>query len=254
MYNIGFTTVTFRQKSRLEICEIAHENNIKFIEWGADIHLPPNDEKALLEVISLQKRFNLTAISYGSYYRLGCEDYCLWENITKTALAIGAKIIRVWQGNISSDNITNEQLSSMVNETKKLADIAADKGLIIAFEFHKQTNNDNGKSCVSFLKSVDRPNVKTYWQPFSTSDDINNLKAVLPYLVCIHVFEWNKNEHRYSFKHGKKRWTDFLKIVNSSGFSPYLIIEFVKHDSEKQFKKDVDLIRKLICESNHEGA
>lgn len=41
MYNIGFTTVTFRKKSRREICQIASENDIKYIEWGSDVHLPP---------------------------------------------------------------------------------------------------------------------------------------------------------------------------------------------------------------------
>ena len=91
MYNIGFTTVTFRKKSRREICQIASENNIKYIEWGSDVHLPPNDINALSDVLSLQEEFGLTAVSYGTYYRLGEENYSLWESITDTANAIGAK-------------------------------------------------------------------------------------------------------------------------------------------------------------------
>ena len=63
MYNIGFTTVTFRKNSRREICQIASENDIKYIEWGGDVHLPPNDINALREVLSLQKEFGLTAVS-----------------------------------------------------------------------------------------------------------------------------------------------------------------------------------------------
>lgn len=245
MQNIGFTTVTFRKKSRRAVCEIAHRNNIMCIEWGGDMHLPPDDETALQEVISLQKEFGLTAVSYGSYYRLGAENYTLWEQIVNTADKIGARIIRIWQGDCSSQKVSAEKLQAMVNETKRLADIAKAKGLTVAFEFHKNTNNDTGKSAVEFLTAVNKPNVKTYWQPFSTDMDIENLKAVLPYLVCVHIFEWNEKGKRYSLKHGADRWSAFLKTIGNSYAEPYLILEFVKHDSEKQFAKDLKQLRLL---------
>lgn len=248
MKNIGFTTVTFRKKSRREICEIADENHIKYIEWGGDVHLPPDDEDALQEVISLQKEFGLTAISYGSYYRLGAENYSLWEQIVNTADKIGAKIIRIWQGDSSSQKISKEKLQSMVNETKKLADVADKKGLIVAFEFHQNTNNDNGKSAVAFLKAVNKPNIKTYWQPFSTDADTENLQAILPYLVCVHIFEWNEKGKRYSLKHGVDKWRGFLKIIENSNAEPYWIMEFVRHDSRHQFAKDVKTLRQMLTE------
>ena len=248
MKNIGFTTVTFRKKSRREICKIAKKNHIEYIEWGGDIHLPPDDEDALQEVISLQKEFGLTAISYGSYYRLGAEDYSLWEQIVNTADKIGAKIIRIWQGDCSSQKAGKEKLQAMVNETRILADIADKKGLIVAFEFHQNTNNDNGKSAVAFLQAVNMVNVKTYWQPFSTDADTENLQAVLPYLVCVHIFEWNENGHRYSLKHGVDKWRGFLKIIENSNAEPYLIMEFVKHDSRYQFAKDVKTLRQMLKE------
>lgn len=248
MNDIGFTTVTFRKKSRREICEIAKNNFIKYIEWGGDIHLPPDDEIALHEIISLQKEFGLTAISYGSYYRLGTNNYSLWEKIVNIADKIGAKIIRIWQGDCSSQNVSKEKMQAMVNETKRLADIADKKGLIVAFEFHKNTNNDNGKSAVEFLQAVNKHNVKTYWQPFSTSEDIENLKAVLPYLVCVHIFEWNEKGHRYSLKHGVDKWRAYLEIINNSGAQPYWIMEFVKHDSRHQFANDVKTLSHKILD------
>lgn len=248
MKNIGFTTVTFRKKSRREICKIAKKNHIEYIEWGGDIHLPPDDENALQEVVSLQKEFGLTAISYGSYYRLGAENYTLWEQIVNIADKIGAKIIRIWQGDCSSQKISEEKIQAMINETKILADIADEKGLTVAFEFHQNTNNDNGKSAVDFLQAVNMPNVKTYWQPFSTNDDTKNLKAVLPYLVCVHVFEWNEKGYRYSLKHGVAKWTAFLKTLENNKANPYLIMEFVKRDSRYQFSKDVKTLRQMLKE------
>lgn len=235
----------FRKKSRREICEIAQKNGIKYIEWGGDVHLPPNDPVALKEIIALQKEYGLTAVSYGSYYRLGAGDYALWEQIVDTACAIGSKIIRIWQGDEPSANVTEKSFLSMVNETKKLAGIAGKKGLTVAFEFHNGTNNDNGSSAVKFLNAVEKSNVKTYWQPFSTQEDIGNLKAVLPYLVCIHVFEWNEKGKRYSLKHGIDKWTEFIKIIKDEQLTPYLIMEFVKRDSKRQFAKDVKTLRQI---------
>lgn len=248
MKNIGFTTVTFRKKSRREVCEIAEKNGIKYLEWGGDVHLPPDNETALQEIIALQKEFELTAVSYGSYYRLGTEDYSLWEQIVNTADKIGANIIRIWQGDCSSQKVSAEKFQAMVNETKRLADIADEKGFTVAFEFHKNTNNDNGKSAVAFLKAVNKPNVKTYWQPFSTNADTENLQAVLPYLVCVHIFEWNEKEKRYSLKHGKDKWSAFLKIIENADTEPYFIMEFVKHDSKYQFARDVNTLRQILRE------
>ena len=85
---------------------------------GGDVHLPPNDINALRDVLSLQEEFGLTAASYGTYYRLGEENYSLWESITDTANAIGAKIIRIWQGTKASADVNESEFLSMVNETK----------------------------------------------------------------------------------------------------------------------------------------
>ena len=45
MYNIGFTTVTFRKKSVEEIIDIAKKAAINCIEWGGDVHVPPDNEE-----------------------------------------------------------------------------------------------------------------------------------------------------------------------------------------------------------------
>ena len=56
--------------------------------------------------------------------------------------------------------MNESEFLSMVDETRVLADIASQKGLTVAFEFHNGTNNDNGKSSVEFLKAVNKQNVK----------------------------------------------------------------------------------------------
>lgn len=233
---IGFTTVTFRKKSRREVCEIAAENNIKYLEWGGDIHLPPDDMNARNEAVSLQREYGLSCASYGSYYRLGMNDFELWEKIVGTARAVGADIIRIWAGSKSSAKTTDDELMKMVEETRKLADAA--EGLTVAFEFHKNTYNDCGKCTADFLKAVGRENVKTYWQPMSAGADLENLAEVMPYLVTVHIFQWDRIGKRYSLKKGERIWREYLAAVRASEREVNFIMEFVKRDSPRQFKRD----------------
>ncbi len=246
MKEIGFTTVTFRPKTRREICELAKQNNITCIEWGGDVHLPPQDKDALAEVIALQKEFGLTATSYGSYYRLGEENYILWRDIVSTAEAIGAGIIRIWQGSLSSFKVDANTMQAMVKEMQQLADMAAEKDITVACEFHNNTNNDNGTSCVAFIQAVNKANVKTYWQPFSTDADIENLKATLPYLVCVHVFEWDANYDRFPLERGQEKWGTFMDIIDQAGISPHYIMEFVNDDCDGQFAKDAAVLKEWV--------
>lgn len=248
MQNIGFTTVTFRKKSRREICQIACKNNIKYIEWGGDVHLPPQDEKALDEVVELQQKNSITACSYGSYYRLGENNIELWRSVIQTAVAIGAKTVRIWAGNQSSAQTNETLFAELVSETQILADIAAANNLTVAFEFHKGTYNDNGESSLKLLKSVNRNNVKTYWQPMTVSSDNDNLRAVLPYLAGVHIFNWSRSGVRFSLRLGKRRWKRFLRTVAESGQNVPLIMEFVKGDSIKRFEKDVMVLKELVSE------
>lgn len=248
MYNLGFTTVTFRELSRREICEAATENNIKNLEWGGDVHIPPEDSKALSEALSLQKEFGINCLSYGSYYRLGMKDYDAWEKITDTASSLGAAVIRIWMGSKSSRDTDETLFYEMLEETKVLAKTAEEKNLTVAFEFHKGTYNDGGEASLRFLNALALGNVKTYWQPMSTKADAENLKAVLPYLVGVHIFQWNFNGKRYALKRGKRKWKRFFEIVRESGSPMNYIMEFVKNDCPRQFTKDAKTLKKLLNE------
>lgn len=244
---IAFTTVTFRNLSARQICEIAAENKIEYIEWGGDIHLPPTDKEKREEIINLQKEYSLKANSYGSYYRLGQNDIRLWKNTAETAVQIGAKTVRIWCGKKSSNETSDEEFREMVAETEEIADIAEKYGLTVAFEFHHNTYNDSGEASLKFLKAVNKANVKTYWQPFSLEEDTQNLTAVAEYLAGIHIFCWDKHGRRFPLSYGEKEWRSYLDIIKNKNITVPYIMEFVKDDSTEQFKEDVAFIKKLIC-------
>lgn len=249
MDRIAFTSVTFRKRSARQVCEIARANGIEWIEWGGDVHLPPNNEQALRKIIDLQCRYGLKACSYGSYYRLGMRDYRLWETIVSVARAIGAPMIRVWQGQTSSARTDARVLEEMREETSRLAQIAAREGIGIAFEFHQNTNNDTGASSKAFLERFEHDCVGTYWQPLNDGNDLENLTAVMPRLQAVHVFYWGKNGKRYRLERGKRLWTRYVGAIRAHKGDALYILEFVKRDSARVFARDVGTLRSILEEA-----
>lgn len=248
MYKIAFTTVTFRNLSRDAIANIASDCDIKDIEWGGDIHLPMGDTDAINEVNKLNMKYGLSALSYGSYYRVGDGEITAFKDIVETASAIGAKVIRIWLGKVSGDKTDNEQFNKMVTEVQALADIAKEKNLKIAFEFHNGTFNDSADNTVKILSAVKRENVGTYWQPLNNNTDEQNLAKLLPYLLGIHVFNWDRFNSRHSLRLGIKKWKRFIEIAKESNTEIPFIIEFVKGDKVKQFEKDANTLKNILKE------
>lgn len=247
MYTVGFTSVTFRDLSAREIAALADKTDMRHLEWGGDVHLPAGNAAAADEISILQENFNLRAESYGTYYRLGQKAFGLFEEICKTASAIGAPVIRIWQGNKGSAETDGKAFSDMVAETRRLSEIAAEYDKTIAFEFHKKTNNDSGQSALRFLQAVGRGNVKTYWQPFGDlAADTENLKAVLPYLDAVHVFCWDADGKRHALKRGKREWLSWMQILADSGKNMRYIMEFVKKDSPAQLRRDARVLREWL--------
>lgn len=247
MFRLGFTSVTFRKLSREEICVTAKENGIEYIEWGGDVHLPPDDENALEEIIGLQKKYGIKAISYGSYYRVGQKDYVLFDKILSVSEKIGCKRIRLWLGILPSDKTDKNHFDSLVEETRALCDKAMERDVILSFEFHEGTFNDNGISSLEFLKAVSRENLSTYWQPLRVKNDFENLKTVAPYVNGVHVFQWDCFGMKYALDEGTQEWNKYIAYLRDNSLNTDYILEFVKDDSPEQFKNDARILKEILA-------
>lgn len=246
---IGFTTVTFRDKSIEQIFEISNQNNIKLIEWGGDKHLPFDDDIVLNKVIDLSKKYCMCNYSYGSYYRVGDNDFEKFEKICQVVQKIGGKVIRIWLGRKGSLFTSKSQFATMAQEAKQLCEIAQKYNLIVASEFHQKTFNDCGKSSLKMLKEVNMPNFKTYWQPLGNEKkDLSNLKLVIDHVVVAHVFNWKNFDERYDFSFKNERWAKFFEVLKTNANVAF-IMEFVKDDSPQQFAKDYKTINKMLEEN-----
>ena len=241
---LAFTTVTFRNKNIPEIVDVAVKNGVKFIEWGADVHAKSESDARLIRALCDEN--GIESISLGSYCRVGDGDLDAFRRDCMIADIIGARRVRVWLGRLGSADTSAETRKKLLDETRKMARVAKEHGITVAFEFHRKTLTDTGASCAAFLRDVGEPNVRTYWQPFFEGNDENNLDAVIDNVAAVHVFSWDAECHRFPLSDKEAEWRGFIEKVRSRHSDMDCILEFVKDDSDEQFKKDVETLKKLL--------
>ena len=136
----GLVSVSFRELSVKEIIKLAKENNLKYIEWGGGPHVPMGNVKLARKVRSLMHGSGIKCPSYGSYYGVtyneGEKPPLPFKQICKTAVALGASVIRIWAGWPGCGEIDAEKERKAVIHTKMIASVAKKYNLTLAFECH----------------------------------------------------------------------------------------------------------------------
>ena len=100
------------------------------------------------------------------------------------------------------------------------------------------------------------PNVRTYWQPnpdITQGEQLAEIDCLLPYLSHIHVFTWTGANIRHPLAEGEARWREYLSAIRRAGGSRFLLMEFVRDDSEADFLADAAVLRRWAEEENGKG-
>ena len=246
MYKTGLVSITFRQLGIEEIIGLVKSTGLECIEWGGDVHLPHGDVERAILVGELTREAGLEVSAYGSYYRVGhSEDEGLsFSSILDTAVALRAPVIRVWAGKKEGQD-TDEAYQVMVaGESRRIAEMASEKGVKVAFEFHSHTLTNTGQSCRDLFEAIDNPNIFTFWQPIhgvEPADNCGQMQLVKPWIIAVHVFHWRPTyEHRLLLEEGVGNWKQYfdeLKDVAEKNDLP-VMLEFTKDDLENNFLKD----------------
>src|SRR2546429_2396249 len=206
----GLVSVTFRQLAPAAVVDLAVRAGLCGIEWGADVHVP--DVPAARRVASLTGDAGLVVACYGSYLRLGEGDGDP-RAVVDAATALGAPLIRVWAGRLPSTQAGAAHWTAVVDDARRVAALAADAGIEIAFEYHRNTLIDTRTSALRLLELVDRPNVATLWQPEPTrgvEENLADLASVLPWLRNLHVFSWTPDRGRLPLPPQPPAWAGSL--------------------------------------------
>lgn len=247
MLRPGLVSITFRNLTYLEIIKLVKKSKLKAIEWGGDVHVPHNDHKKAKEVRKLMDKEGLITSSYGSYYRVGVSNPDEFCDIIKTAQILNTSTIRVWAGVLKSNEANNNDWQNVISDAIRIAKLAKEEKIDIAFEYHDNTLTDTIDSALQLIKEINQPNVYLYWQPpvgMSEENCLSDLKHVIPYLKNIHVFEWDKHTRLPLIK-GFNKWKKYLALIPKHQIH-YCLLEFVKDDSIDQFYQDSKVLKELV--------
>jgi len=243
----GLVSVTFRDLPPAEVIQLVKQAGLDGIEWGADVHCPPNNPQNAKEIARQTHESGLKVISYGSYYYASSDED--FTNILNTAVILQTDNIRIWAGNTGSQDTTEETRTQITEDIRKIADMAAAQGISISFEYHNNTLTDTLDSTIRLLQDIDRPNVYTYWQRpdgAAVEENVNELQTLIKMgkLKNLHIFSHTGYNERHPFSQGAGEWSQYISILKPTNAA--LLFEFVKDDSPEQFIQDAKFLESLL--------
>lgn len=248
---LGMTSVTFRRRSAEEIIELCRACGVEGIEWGGDVHVPPEDLSRAGQIGEATRKAGLRVLAYGSYFTLGRDGDAQFSPALAAAEALGAPRIRLWCGEKGSAKTNEAELLEYAAQLKRLCALAGERKITLACEFHKNTCNDGAESALRLIEAVGAPNYKTYWQTLSFDEnDLLSLKRLREHIAEVHVFAWSRGGLRYPLARRRELWESYISVLQ--GRNVPFVLEFVRFDSVRSFKEDVRTLRELL-EKQGEG-
>lgn len=226
-FHTGLVSISFRKIPVEDLIGQAKAAGITAMEWGGDVHVPHGDVQTAEKTAALCAEAGITLPEYGSYYYL-CHEPETFEGVLASARALGTALIRIWGGKKSSDQLTTADYAALVEDARRICDMASDK--ILCLECHKNSVTDEYHTALQFLQDVGRENLKMFWQPHqfrNLSYNLDALKALLPYIHAVHVFSWDR-ERMLPLKDMEDHWKQYLEILKPAGVCNYML-EFM-HD------------------------
>lgn len=218
---------------------------------GGDGHVPHGDLARAAEVRRLTEEEGLTVSAYGSYYRLDQSEQegLPFGKVLKTALTLGAPVIRVWAGAKASAAADASYRRRIVEESLRIADLAGHEKVTVAYEYHGNTLTDTNESALELLKAARHPALLTFWQPpvgKGVDYCLDGLKSVLPWLRHLHVFFWGMGTVSLPLAEGADRWKRYLQVARSSGRNYFAELEFVRNESPDAFLEDAATLNRWL--------
>jgi 3-dehydroshikimate dehydratase len=240
----GICSVTLRQCDVDSVVSIAAAAGLGGIEWGTDVHI--RDAESALHARAATLSAGLDILSLGSYYRAG--TFGDFESVLNLASQLGAPRIRIWAGGCGSAEADVKYWQAVAGDARRIADLSAERGIDIAFEYHGDTLTDSVESTLQLLHNVDRPNVGTYWQPavgVSDQEALASLRQLVGHVSGIHCFSWIPRIERQALSHRKRLWQAVTDVLRENGREADMMLEFVEGDLADNVLRDARFLNHI---------
>jgi len=241
----GLVSITFRNKTPLEILSLMSRAKLEAVEWGGDVHVPVKGGKAK-EVLKMTRDYGIAVSSYGSYYRLG-QGTDAFRYALEEAERLETDIIRVWAGTKGSRETAHDERKRLTEELLAIDEIASRSGIHPALEYHPNTLTDERESVKEIMNVLSDAGsgAKLYWQPRwdrSMQDRLESVSELGGFLSHMHVFSWKHTEsgiEKLELSRGGEMWKKILERYTEG----YALIEFVRDDSDEMLLSDAETLR-----------
>lgn len=250
---IGVASVTFRNKTVSEVVETAKNAGVSYIEWGADVHVKTAEDAKKAKELCNENAIEIC--SYGSYYRVGSREKETWKEICINAEIMGARSVRVWLGSKNSEDFTEEEYRNLLEDLNDICEIAEKHNLLVCPECHDNTFNNNTSAIIRLKKDLNRENFRTYFQSryFGFEYDMDRIEKTFDFIENVHVSYRDLIREQRFRKKDRKYLDKILKKLLQMNFGGIVMIEFTKGSKEKNFRKDVEKLRRIFETVNQEG-
>lgn len=240
-YNLGLVSVSFRKHTPKEILEAMNLAGLEFVEWGSDVHAPP--EKAS-EIAALQKNYGIKCCSYGTYFKIGVTPIQELKTYIDAAKTLGTNILRLWCGDKNSEDYTVEEKLGFFNICKAVAKIAEENGAVLCMECHGGTYTNTKESAYELMQAVDSESFRMYWQPNqhrTVSENIEYAKLLAPYTKHLHVFNWSGSQ-KYPLALAKDIWKEYLCCFDTQ---KTLLLEFMPDGKIESLSGEAEALKEI---------
>lgn len=231
----GLVSITFRGLDRETIAGLCVKNGLLYMEWGGDVHVPAGDIRAAEETAELCRRTGIIPVGYGSYYN-AASDFSGFGPALQSAAALGASYIRIWAGKGKAyDQKAKENI-------RRAVDSAADKGVSVSLECHRNTMTEDPDLAVSLAESC---GCLLHFQPnpdISFERNLYALRISAPYLCACHVFAWERGDIRLPLSAHAGIWEEYAKEAKDV---PYLL-EFTADNSAGALVSDAAALHGIL--------
>lgn len=248
----GLVSVTYRQLTPDDVVRLAAEAGLEAIEWGGDVHVPAGDLAEAERVAQLCRTTGVAVCSYGSYYRAGCDDLEVADQVVRTAICLGAPNIRIWAGHSGSAECAGGDRLRVAEDVGGFAALAAEHDIQVSLEFHPETLTDTLESTLQLLDEIKMPagTVRPYWQPTAglrVGEAHRQVDALLPLLSTVHVFSRTAEGERQPLRAGTSLWLDVLgqlaRATDDDGTERFALLEFVRDDDPDTLATEAATLR-----------
>lgn len=241
MKKCGLVSISFRSLTPEQILPLVRNAGLAGIEWGSDVHAPPDNEENLRKIARMQAEAGLVCTSYGTYFRIGKDMPEEILSYIRAATVLGTDILRLWCGTKGYAQYTAEEKEALFADCRALAGYAAQHNVRLCMECHNNTFTDTPEGALELMQAVDSPFFGMYWQPNqyrTVEQNVSYARAIAAYTTQIHVFQW-KREEKFPLALGKEEWQRYLSAFEGEH---WLLLEFMPDGKSETLAREAQTL------------